>query len=705
MNGGDNIYGGTLYSNCVFFVHSYAYLQGRKYIDDLFHFKNDNRTLSSVTSDPKRVCLCDDQGAPQCADMAYIYKELPPRYPGEVFSVLAVVVGNDFGTVPGLVYSEVSFSETNSSLIQNQRIQEIKGHQECTWLNFSLVSPLTNTVQTLKLTTNANAKTISKKWLQDDIERKYKLENIITKPLLVHSVFIDVLLEECPIGFNLTTTPPYICTCHPTLEDNGIKVCIISNHTGWVYRSGTVWVSDSFSENENNTFVIHKYCPYDYCKQENISIDLRLPDTQCLFNHSGVLCGGCQGNLSLVLGTSRCLPCNNNYVSLLLLFMLAGIFLVFFIKVLDLTIAKGTLYGLIFYANIVWANKSIFFQTATSLHPAQHILQTFIAWLNLDFGIETCFVDGLNAYWKTWLQFVFPIYIWSITGAVIIASHYSTRASKIFGNNSVPVLATLIFLSYTKLLGVIITSLSFALLDFPEGTRVVWSFDGNIPYFGTAHTILFLVALAALLLLWIPYTTILLTIQWLRRKSHLKPLQWINRWKPLFDAYFGELKPTHQYWVGLLLLVRVFLLVLSASIQALIPTLTTVAIVITGLTLMVKQVYSGLIFKSLRLSILENSFIINLTVLGVTTLYMDNLSLQNTPVIYASVSIAFVEFFAIVIYHAWNRLKSTYLTYKRRHTNRDDTDNPANRELIEVAVAHNQHMHYREPLLDSATQN
>ena len=178
-----------------------------------------------------------------------------------------------------------------------------------------------------------------------------------------------------------------------------------------------------------------------------------------------------------------------------------------------------------------------------------------------------------------------------------------------------------------------------------------------------------------------------------------------NRWKPLFDAYFGELKPTHQYWVGLLLLVRVFLLVLSASIQALIPTLTTVAIVITGLTLMVKQVYSGLIFKSLRLSILENSFIINLTVLGVTTLYMDNLSLQNTPVIYASVSIAFIEFFAIVIYHAWNRLKSTYLTYKRRHTNRDNTDNPANRELIGVAVAPNQHMHYREPLLDSATQN
>ena len=36
----------------------------------------------------------------------------------------------------------------------------------------------------------------------------------------------------------------------------------------------------------------------------------------------------------------------------------------------------------------------------------------FIAWLNLDFGIETCFYDGMDAYSKTWLQFVFPLYIW-----------------------------------------------------------------------------------------------------------------------------------------------------------------------------------------------------------------------------------------------------------------------------------------------------
>ena len=513
---------------------------------------------------------------------------------------------------------------------------------------------------------------------------------------------IDIPLEDCPTGFTLTTTPPYICTCHPTLEDNGITVCVISNHTGWVYRSGTVWVSDSFSVNETNTVVVHQYCPYDYCKPENISVDLKFPDIQCAFNHSGVLCGGCYGNLSLALGTSRCLPCDNRYVSLLIVFLFAGFVLVFFIKVLDLTVAKGTINGLIFYANIVWANKSILFPTTETLHPAQQILHTFIAWLNLDLGVETCFIDGLDAYWKTWLQFVFPLYVWSITGVVIIASHYSTRASKIFGNNSVPVLATLILLSYTKLLRTIITSLGFSLLNYPEGTRVVWSFDGNIPYFGAAHSILFLVALAALLLLWLPYTTVLLTLQWLRRKSYLKLLRWINRWKPFFDAYFGQLKPEHHYWVGLLLLVRVVLLVLFAATSAVVPRINILAIAVLGPSLFIYTSLRGLMYKSICLSIFEGSFIVNLTVLGVAKLYMLPNDPGHTPVVYTSIGVVFIEFLAIVIYHTWSRLKSTYLSYKRRHSEGEDT--PTDRELRVVAAVPHNRMHYREPLLDSSVQ-
>jgi len=80
----------------------------------------------------------------------------------------------------------------------------------------------------------------------------------------------------------------------------------------------------------------------------------------------------------------------------------------------------------------------------------------FIAWLNLDFGAETCFYNGLDTYSKTWLQFVFPIYIWLLVRLVIVVSHFSRRFAKLLGNNTVSVLATLILLSYTKILRTLI---------------------------------------------------------------------------------------------------------------------------------------------------------------------------------------------------------------------------------------------------------
>ena len=70
-----------------------------------------------------------------------------------------------------------------------------------------------------------------------------------------------------------------------------------------------------------------------------------------------------------------------------------GVALVFLLLVCKLTVSTGTLSGLVFYANIVGANGSIFL-------PVKSIdaLSVFIAWINLDFGIETCFYDGMVVY-------------------------------------------------------------------------------------------------------------------------------------------------------------------------------------------------------------------------------------------------------------------------------------------------------------------
>ena len=127
-------------------------------------------------------------------------------------------------------------------------------------------------------------------------------------------------------------------------------------------------------------------------------------------------------DLSLVLGSDQCLNCSNTYLLLLLPFAVAGVVLVAFIKLLDITVSSGFINGLIFYSNIVKVNEHIFLP-----HRTTNPITLFISWFNLDLGIETCFYDGLDAYAKAWLQFVFPFYLWCIAGLIIISARYSIR--------------------------------------------------------------------------------------------------------------------------------------------------------------------------------------------------------------------------------------------------------------------------------------
>ena len=128
----------------------------------------------------------------------------------------------------------------------------------------------------------------------------------------------------------------------------------------------------------------------------------------------------------------------------------------------------------------VWVYKVILFSTDIG---AFTFLQVFIAWLNLDFGIETCFV-GLDAYWKTWLQFLFPFYIWAIAGVIIVACRYSSRLTNLIGSRAVPLLATLFLLSYMKLLRTVIdaTSEHFLYCVVPRWKPTLLPAPSHLPF-------------------------------------------------------------------------------------------------------------------------------------------------------------------------------------------------------------------------------
>ena len=125
------------------------------------------------------------------------------------------------------------------------------------------------------------------------------------------------------------------------------------------------------------------------------------------------------------------------------------------------------------YVNIIAANFTAFLPIA---NPNIATVFIYIACLNLDLGIDVCPYTGMDDYIKQWLQLAFPAYIIILVAIVIFISERSSRFARLIRRgNPVATLATLLLLSYAKLLRVIIDIFSFAFLKYPDGsTKMVF---------------------------------------------------------------------------------------------------------------------------------------------------------------------------------------------------------------------------------------
>ena len=91
--------------------------------------------------------------------------------------------------------------------------------------------------------------------------------------------------------------------------------------------------------------------------------------------------------------------------------------------ILNLTVAIGTLNGVIFFAIIVGANNSVF---SSGLLNSTRFYSVLISWLNLKMGFDVCFFEGMDTYWKSWPQLSFSAYVILLV-AIVISSSVSTQ--------------------------------------------------------------------------------------------------------------------------------------------------------------------------------------------------------------------------------------------------------------------------------------
>ena len=541
----------------------------------------------------KELCYCPHNGDYNCTvDL------LGPVYPGQKLQVNLCI--------PQADKNYIVFTETHVLTLPISTCQ-LADQTE-------FINSIGNESKTFKFTFNSVA---------------YKMcELFITSYPFFRTVFYVQLLP-CPIGFKLQHK---VCNCDPFLPPE-INTCYIDLSA--IRRPANTWITAHTLTNNTNKYLISD-CPMDYCLPYSTNINLAHPNLQCQFSRSGILCSQCQHPLSMVFGSSRCMKCTNVHILITIIVVVAGIVLVVLLYVLNLTVTIGTINGIIFYANVVSINDSVFLVNDYVFKP----LRVFITFTNLDLGIETCFYNGMDSYAKMWLQLFFPSYLIIIAISIIIASRYSSRMLRLTYSRSLPVLATLFLLSYTGVLRVVLTVLfSYSTItEYPSGDKqIVWSIDASVPLFGLKFTVLFIICLLLFLLL-IPFNITLLFTRFLSR------FRAINHFKPLLDAFQGSYKDKYYYWIALHLMFRsIFFSLYAFQVK--------IRLVLANIIVVIFTSYHGYVqpYKNKIVNFQELSMLVNLTILYAV-------SIQDNEQIFSVItnimmSLALLQFGIIVACH------------------------------------------------------
>ena len=351
----------------------------------------DSSDLQIVTF-PTDVHLCGCSG-PKLCNVPSQYQGKVTTYPGGTVRLNVTSVGAGNTLSPSVVYTQIDTSNITS---QNMTLGP---RQEGQWIG-TVCGTIEYQIYGPEM---ASAKL-------------FLFNNPNNSPAV-----IEVELLQCEPGFILMSdfsTGVIKCDCSLFFTLRGV-VCDTSD--GTVTRNDkNNWIGVY-----NNTLpALASTCPLDYSNTAINKLSLSKSGDLCNGGRTGILCGHCHSNHSVIFGSSKCQVCTDMWLITLVMFAVLGVLLVAALFFLNLTVTQGTLYGLIFYANIIQVNTSIFFSQSI-LNP----MKVIVSIVNLDLGLPLCFYDGMDDADKAGLQFVFPAYLLILTMTVIVLCHYCLQRS------------------------------------------------------------------------------------------------------------------------------------------------------------------------------------------------------------------------------------------------------------------------------------
>ena len=517
-----------------------------------------------------------------------------------------------------------------------------------------------------------------------------------------------IKLLPCPKGFTLHKLTG-TCECSHIFSVLQETKCVIEERKIVLSsRYTNAWIGVM---ERDKRIAISKTCPVTYCTSVPHKRVIKFREDEvlvlvihrkkipiCSNNRIGILCGQCNktGNYSIVFGSTECKKCSNLWLITVLIYMLAGPLLIYFLYTLKLTLTAGTLNGIIFYAQAANAGllQSVsqpYYGENTTISEVYQICSAILSTLNLNLGFPLCFYNGMNQLWKTGLSLVFPVYLLTIVVFIIILSRKSTWLSNRTSHSSVQVLVTVVHLSFSKLLLALIDVFISAKIHTSKGNHHVWYWDGSVGYMSFSHCFLATITVSVSLPLLLPYIIILLFGRHIIRCS-TKATFYI---KPIYEAVHAPLKEGRHYWFGArqLLITTVYILYGLLSSTPLFVAISSI-LSMFGIGQALFRPY-----KSKQLYFLDCWLMLNITVVYIT--FLTHNSLTSAIVRAIILTLAVLTFMSILLYHILLVMNCCY--GRGHHSKKRDTAHGQylniERELLESDSYYGSCNTYREPAL------
>ena len=478
-----------------------------------------NNGINEVSSKPNRICFCKSNNKIVCLITSTIMKSVGIyTYPGKVIqlSLCAVDASGSIVYSPAIAFIVTGKYEHDH---EPTEIDYLYLNQEEKLMPLSGTNP---TIVHYKIYSRVNAYT--------------KAFLCIATPDNPPSWCASIRLLPCPLGFILENGQ---CVCdHFFTQIAPDTKCNITDTS--ISISSGQWLG-----NVSNSLGFSFLCPPKNCKIHVSYINVTQPLSLCQDSKEGILCGQCYNGLSVVFGIDQCMECSDLWIISLLGYALSGIILVSIMLYLPLTISEGPLAGIIIVMNLTGAST---IDLLEGQNLFLYVTRVIVSIMNLSLGFPLCLYNGMTPVVKTGLLFVYPVYLWVLMIGFIAFSQYSTRVSNRTAMHSVQVLASLMYLSFSKILMTIIDIVAFIPVHTShKGTMTVWYGDGSVLYLSPSggHLILFLISVVFLLLFVTPF---ILFVSFGRLCIRLSC---VNKYlRQFLESFQGPYKHNKGYWFG-----------------------------------------------------------------------------------------------------------------------------------------------------------